>query len=261
MTSPTSPRPITVYGRTTCEDTAIARDRLRHLNVPFTDVHLDLDPSAAPLVESLNNGNQVTPTILFGGIERPMSEPSLDALDARLAEEGWPIHRPGPARYGPDTAADTSHVRSLVHADGSAFDLDAISGHHPFAVFFAHAPDCRVCSGYARQLAAVASDLAEGNSRPLVVVSGDADVAATWRAESTDRIPIVGDPSGRWKASVVAQVAPAEDGPVALLVALDANLVPRFGSHASDAGGLITPLQAAEWLAFDALNAPGPAPG
>lgn len=245
-----SPPPITVFGRTTCEDTAIVRDRLGRLGVPFTDVDLDRDAAAARLVESLNGGNQVTPTLLFSGTETAVAEPSLDQLDARLIDDGWPVRRPEPTAFQGDLLGRPLPLLTLVDAAGAAFGLAQFRGRRQLAVFFAHAADCRTCSGYARQLAAAAPKLADGDARALVVVPGGPEDAARWIAESTDRIPIVADHGGRWKKAVAAHVQLDADGAGALLLGLDRYLAPRIGSVAADAGGLITPLQAAEWLEF-----------
>jgi peroxiredoxin len=239
-----------MFGRTTCEDTAIVRERLRWLGVAFNEVDLDLDAGAERLVEGLNGGNQVTPTLLFGGMETAMAEPSLDDLDARLLDHGWPIERPAPTQYQGDLVARALPLLTLVDATGDEMRLTQFRGRRQLAVFFAHSADCRACSGYARQLAAVATRLADAGSRALVVLPGGPDDAARWRAESTSSIAIVADAGGRWRAAVSGRVAPAIEPGGAMILALDRYLAPRIGSLAPDAGGLITPLQAAEWLEF-----------
>jgi mycoredoxin len=241
--------PITVFGRTTCEDTAIVRDRLRALAVPFTDVDLDRDAGAARLVETLNDGNQVTPTVLFGGADSVLREPSLDMLDRRLVDDGWPISRPPHSEFKGRPTARPLPAATLLDAAGDPYRLTDREGRDGgLAIFFAHAADCRACSGYARQLAAVGPKLAEADIQALVVVPGGPDVATNWRAESTDKIPIVADHGGRWKAAVSAHIAAAEAPNGAIILAVDRDLAPRMGSTASDAGGLGTPLDLAEAL-------------
>ena len=242
------PRPITVLGRPTCEDTAIVRDRLRRLEIPFTELDVDRDEAAGRLSESLNSGNRVTPTLLFGGADGALSEPSLDPLDARLRDEGWPIRPPEPTLFSGDTIATPVPLPSVVDPAGTTFRLAPFRGRRQLAVFFAHASDCLTCSGYARQLAGVTARLADRDARALVVVPGEAADAARWRAASTDRATIVADPGGRWHWSVAAHVGFDVDRGGALLIALDRCLAARIGSVAPDAGGLITPLHAAEWL-------------
>src|SRR6185369_1909001 len=166
---------------------------------------------AARIVETLNDGNQVTPTVLFGGADAVLREPSLDTLDRRLADDGWPISRPLHSEFkGPPTARPLP-AATLLDPAGEPFRLPDREGRgeRGLAIFFAHASDCRACSGYARQLATVGPNLAEADIQALVVVPGEPDVAASWRAESTDKIPIVADQGGRWKAAVAAHIAAA----------------------------------------------------
>ena len=247
-----TPPPITVFGRTTCEDTAVVRDRLARLEVPFTEVDVDADPDAARLVESLSGGNRVTPTLLFGGVEHAMAEPSLDALDRRLAADGWPIHRPEPEAFHGDLIAHPLPMLTVVEPGGAAFRLTQLRGRRQVAIFFAHATGCLACAGYARQLAAVRPKLADADAVALVVVPGGPEDAARWRAEYTDAVTIVADHGGRWRQAVATHTLldgrGAGDG--AMLLALDRWLAPRSGSAAADAGGLVTPFQAAEWLEF-----------
>jgi len=254
MSKQSPPPPITVLGRPSCEDTAIVRDRLRALGIPFTDVNIETDSGAADLVESLNDGNRVTPTLLFGGSNDVMAEPSLDDLDSHLVAVGWPVHRPEPSGFTGDLTGKPVPLLALVEAAGSTFRLQDFRGRRQLAVYFAHAADCMACSGYARQLAAVRDRLADAEGLPLIVVPGGPETAARWRAESTSSATIVADHDGRWKRAVGAHTQLDLDGGSALLLALDRYLAPRAGISATDAGGLITPLQAAEWLEFAAIQ-------
>jgi mycoredoxin len=235
------PPAITVFGRTTCEDTAIVRDRLRALAVPFTDVDLDRDAGAARLVETLNDGNQVTPTVLFGGTNSVLREPSLDVLDEHLLDEGWPISRPQHVEFGGTPTPRPLPVGTLLDPAGGAYPLT--DGDKGLVIFFAHAADCRACSGYARQLAAVSPTLADADIQALVVVPGGPAVAANWRTESTDKVPIVADDGGRWKQAVAAHIAAREAPNGAIILALGQDLTPGIGSSSADAGGLGTPLE------------------
>ncbi len=232
----------------------MVRDRLRALGVPYTNVDIELDAGAARLVESLNGGHRVTPTVLFGGEASAMAEPPMDQLDARLAEDGWPIRRPEPSTFQGDLLGRPVPLLTLVDAEGGAFALNQFRGRRQLAVFFAHSADCRACAGYARQLAAVRDQLADADSRAFAIVPGGPAEAAYWRAEATDRIPILADRNGRWKESIAAYLQLDADGRGAMLVALDRFLAPRAASIADDAGGLITPGQAVEWLEFAALE-------
>jgi mycoredoxin len=256
MTAQT-PSPITVFGRPTCEDTAIVRSRLDVLGTPYRNVNIEADEGAARLVETVNDGNRSTPTLLFGGTESAVTEPTLDDLDERLLAEGWPIERPAPTQYQGDLVATPLPLLNLTEPSGAAFGLAQFRGKREIAVFFAHAADCMACSGLARQLAAahVSAKLGDAGARAIVVVPGGPEVAQRWREESTDRLTILADRDGRWREAVLARVAPASVGTSpAILLALDRYLTPRIGSIATESGGLITPFQAAEWLEFVALE-------
>jgi glutaredoxin/peroxiredoxin len=245
-----APQPITILGRPTCEDTAIVRDRLQRYAIPFTEADVDRDEGAGRLAERLNDGSRSTPTILFGGTDGALVEPALDILDARLLEEGWPIDPPEAGQFTGDLIAAPIPLLTVVDETGAAFRLSQFRGRRQLAIFFAHASVCMTCAGFARQLAAVRAKLADGDARGLVVVPGEAEDAQRWRAEATDKLPIVADRGGRWKAAVTAHVQYGVDAGSALLLALDRYLAPRIGSVAPDAGGLITPLKAAAWLEF-----------
>jgi len=243
-------RPITIFGRPTCEDTAVVRDRLSRYGIPFTEVDVDRDEGAGRLCEAINNGNRSTPTILFGGTDGAMTEPSLDALDARLLDEGWPLHPPEPTQFAGSLIATPIPLMTLVDDAGAPFRLSQFRGRRQLAVFLAHDAACMTCAGYARQLAAVEPRLADADARALVVVPGDAADAARWRVEATNRLPILADSGGRWKTALLAHIQFDVDRGGALLLGLDRYLAPRIASVAPDAGGLVTPRSAAEWLEF-----------
>ena len=79
--------PILVLGRDTCEDTTASREHLTARGVPFTYRKVDEDPEADARIRFLNDGMQVTPTILFGDPDAPsliLREPSNEELDDAL---------------------------------------------------------------------------------------------------------------------------------------------------------------------------------
>lgn len=86
-TPPTIPS-ILVLGRDTCEDTVRSLVLLRERGVPFTYLHVDVDPMADSWIRRLNGGEWLTPTILIGDDpERPdaiLREPSDEELAAAL---------------------------------------------------------------------------------------------------------------------------------------------------------------------------------
>jgi len=87
----TQPLPIVMYASPTCEDSELARDRLRKLNVPFTEINVDTDEEAARYVERVNNGFRSTPTIVFGEEAFIIVEPTVAELDEALRRAGYRV--------------------------------------------------------------------------------------------------------------------------------------------------------------------------
>ena len=89
--SETHPLPIKMYARPTCEDSALARNRLHGLGIPFTEVNVDTDEEAACYVERVNNGFRSTPTIVFGNETFIVVEPTVEELDEALRRAGYKV--------------------------------------------------------------------------------------------------------------------------------------------------------------------------
>ena len=85
------PLPIVMYARPTCEDSELARRRLRELGIPFVEINVDEDEAAARYVERVNRGFRSTPTIVFGEEAFIVVEPSLEELDAALRRAGYEV--------------------------------------------------------------------------------------------------------------------------------------------------------------------------
>ena len=80
--------PILILGRDTCDDTVRSRAHLDALGIPYVYRNVEFDAEADACIRSYNDGNRVTPTILFGDPAAPSSviiEPSDDELDAAIA--------------------------------------------------------------------------------------------------------------------------------------------------------------------------------
>lgn len=89
VTNEVFPLPVLIYGRPTCEDTALVRWRLNRLQVPFVEIDVDKDPDAARYVERVNHGNRTTPTIVFGDEDFIIVEPTLEELNHSLRRAGY----------------------------------------------------------------------------------------------------------------------------------------------------------------------------
>lgn len=74
---------ITVYSTDWCPDCWRAKQVLKSMKIPFTEVNISENVDAVEIVEELNNGYRSVPTILFpdGSI---LTEPSTTALIAKL---------------------------------------------------------------------------------------------------------------------------------------------------------------------------------
>ncbi len=77
------PHPITLYGKTNCDDTDRSRTHLQKLGEPFREVNIDHDAAAEQFVIFVNDGNRATPTLVIGGGNRRLvlTEPTNDELE------------------------------------------------------------------------------------------------------------------------------------------------------------------------------------
>lgn len=249
-----APLPIVVLGSETCEDTAVVASRLRALGVPFQYVDIDGDPVAARRVASLNQGNRVTPTVIVGDDAEVKAEPTLEALGELLAVARYAIGPPRATDFHGDLTTRSIPVRHLDAVGEGALSLGQLRGRRQVALFLGHGPDCLACLGYARQLAGRRQSFAEVDGLPLIVVAGDIDALAGWRHGIPDAVTILADPDGGWKQAIAATVGAAAGD--AILLLLDRFGAPRAGSTANEAGGLIDPSEAVDWLRFLALECP-----
>ncbi len=247
---------ITVHGAATCEDTAISRSRLDALGVAYAYVDIDEDAAAAAEVLRLE-GRRVTPTVVraaAGAIAEHVAEPPIERVDALARAAGATIEPPtGEQLHG---AVITSPVpfRTLPAVGGGTFSLASLRGRRAGALFFAHGSACLACFGYAKQLARQAPGLDEADADPVVVVPGDADDAMLWAHELPTGTTLVADPDSAWRREVAGALGRPAEG--VLLVLTDRFAAPRVVSAAADAGGLVSPSEAASWVAFVALDCP-----
>jgi len=75
---------ITMYSTDWCPDCRVAKRVFTEQKVEYVEINIEREPSGAEIVRSLNNGNQVVPTINFpdGSI---LVEPSAAVLKEKLA--------------------------------------------------------------------------------------------------------------------------------------------------------------------------------
>jgi glutaredoxin len=246
--------PIVMYGAATCEDTAITRSRLVAIGIPFRELDVDLDAEAAREQRAASDGRRVTPTLVFGAGQLVVIEPTLEQLGEALVAAGHIVEPPEAIAYHDELASRPIPLRHLPTDLGDSFSIERLRGQRQVALFLGHDAECLACFGYARQLATQLNALAELEAVPVIVVAGTADTIAAWRRGIADGVPILADADGSWKRAVATRVG--ADAGDALLLVLDRFAAPRAGSIAAEAGGLIDPSAATDWLRLLALECP-----
>ncbi len=242
--------PITMYGSHTCEDTAIARDHLHALDILFIEHDKEDDPNVQALLEKYNHGSPRTPTIVFGKGETVLVEPALDQLDDALRGAGYVFAATPSTQFNPPFSDRVLPDLKLPSTRGGEFELGRLRNLNRSVLFFAHHHACRVCQGFARQLAARRKEYEESGARLVLVLQDDVEHAREWSAEFASNVETLADPGGVVKNRLQDHMSSALetfDGGTFLLV-LDKFTAPRAGSAAPDAGGLMLPKEAAEWL-------------
>ncbi len=246
--------PLVIYGRTTCEDTAVTRSRLDALGVPYREMDIDLDPAARDRLIELAGGGLSTPTLVFGDRTLIAVEPGLRQLDELLTAAGYAVQAPAPVVYHGSRASVPVPLRTLPRVTGGDFSLELTRGRLQAAIFFAHGSTCLACSGYARQLAGQREALAEAAAIPIVVVADEPTAAPSWLREIGGEVVVLADAAGTWRSAIARTLAEPSDRPA--LIVVDRFAAARVGSFAAEAGGLITPAEATDWLRFLALECP-----
>lgn len=243
-----------MYGTGTCEDTAVTRSRLRALGVLFREVDVDRDPAARERLAKLGGGRLSTPTLVFGDRSLIAVEPSLRELDELLSAAGYAVVPPVAVVYHGSRALAPIPLRNLPRVADGDFSLESTKSRQQAAIFFAHGSTCLACYGYAKRLAGKRDALAEEGAIPIVVVGSELAMASSWLHELPGDVVILADAAGAWKSAVTGALG--ETAGEAALVIVDRFGAPRAGSFASEAGGLISPAEAADWLRFLALECP-----
>jgi mycoredoxin len=86
---------VVVYYKPGCRFAARLRVRLKRAQMPYQAVRFGVDPAADEAVRNVNDGDEVSPTVLVG--DRYLSNPSIDQIRAALGKiRGGDTHRPKP---------------------------------------------------------------------------------------------------------------------------------------------------------------------
>jgi len=74
---------FTLYSTSWCGPCKRLKGQLGELGITFKEVDIEQSPEAAALVESLNNGNQMVPTLVFSD-GSSLTNPSAMAVKEKL---------------------------------------------------------------------------------------------------------------------------------------------------------------------------------
>ncbi|AUH40754.1 MULTISPECIES: mycoredoxin [unclassified Streptomyces] len=79
---------VTMYSTTWCGYCRRLKSQMDREGIPFEEINIEQDPDSAAYVESVNNGNQLVPTVVVvprqGGESVAMPNPSLAQVKAAL---------------------------------------------------------------------------------------------------------------------------------------------------------------------------------
>ncbi|MFJ9947910.1 mycoredoxin [Kitasatospora sp. NPDC091207] len=80
---------VTMYSTTWCGYCNRLKGQLTREGIGYTEINIEEDPNSASFVESVNDGNQIVPTVLVtperGGEQIVMTNPSLMQVKKALA--------------------------------------------------------------------------------------------------------------------------------------------------------------------------------
>lgn len=75
---------LTMYTTVWCGYCQRLKGQLSRAGIPWTEVDIEVDPSAAEVVRSVNGGNETVPTVLFPD-GSALTNPSLRQITEKLA--------------------------------------------------------------------------------------------------------------------------------------------------------------------------------
>jgi mycoredoxin len=84
MTTTPAPGTLTMYSTTWCGYCQRLKSQLSSAGIAYTEINIEQDPGAAAFVESVNDGNQTVPTVVFPD-GSAATNPSLKQVQQRLS--------------------------------------------------------------------------------------------------------------------------------------------------------------------------------
>ena len=188
---------ITVHGRPTCEDTALARERLKALNIAFAETDVDTHPGAAAIAERFNAGHRVTPTIVFGDEAIVVSEPTLKTLDATLRRAGHAVNFAHMWQFGPPISERAAPGFDLPSPEGRRVSLDAYRQRQALIVAVACLPLSDAALSGLHTLNNVYAALTVHHAADaLAVIAGRVEDVRGWRGRIGAHLPVLVDAAG-----------------------------------------------------------------
>jgi mycoredoxin len=74
---------VTMYSTTWCGYCRRLKGQMERAGIGYSEVNIELDPESAKFVESVNNGNQTVPTVVFPD-GSALTNPSLAQVKQKL---------------------------------------------------------------------------------------------------------------------------------------------------------------------------------
>ena len=114
---------IKLYGADWCPDCQRAKSYLKKNNIDFNFIDVDLDQSATQLVETINNGKRIIPTVIIEG--KSYTNPDNNVLASALG-----LNAQGRITfYGADWCPDCKRAKAYLQNNGINYqfvDVDAV---------------------------------------------------------------------------------------------------------------------------------------